>query len=362
METSHTSHGTTVKLLAIIGFFSILALFVWLLVQGLRYFPTAVTSLASIAETVSNYNGDRELILTLDRSIVNSGETIILTWTEMGPGTYTFTHTCEDATILAVRTSEDSLRELSCNDTLSLPEEALGLFLRPETYTQRFSEVAFTVTFIPEDGKLKDTHVAKGALTVINATVPTNPRVALEETPVDTVSTPEPAPSVVELPVRTPETKPVPVSPSKPALPSSPSAVRPTQIASPIVAIVPKSYENGFTDLKIAYQGVGVMDDGVFVPKATFTKDDRVALRFEVKNIGTKVSGDWTYALSLPGNLSYVSEKQSPLMPNERAMLTASFVLEGEKGKSTTVEGRVATPNDTLTTNNSFEWSVGISN
>lgn len=360
METTHTSHGTTVKLLAIIGFFSILALFVWLLVQGLRYFPTAVTSLASIAETVGNYNNDRELILTLDKSIVNSGETITLTWTEMGPGTYTFTHTCEDATILAVRTSEDSLRELSCNDTLSLPEEALGLFLLPETKTQRFSEVSFTVTYIPEDGKLKDTHVAEGALTVINATVPTNPRVAQEESKVATESTPKPTPSVIELPVRTPEVTPTPVPPSKPAPTPMPTPTRTTQIASPIVAIIPKSYDNGFTDLKISYQGVGVIENGAFVPKATFTKNDRVALRFEVKNIGTKVSEDWTYALSLPDNLSYVSEKQSPLMPNERALLTASFDLENVSGKSTTVQGRVATPNDTEKNNNAFEWSVGI--
>lgn len=356
METSHTTERTLVQLLAIVGLFTLFALLAWLTVQALRHSPSAFMSLANIAETVGNYGKDTELVLTLERNIVNSGDTVTLTWTKMGEGTYTFTHSCEHKTTLSVRTDEDAPRALSCNEILTLPRDAHGLFLTAVTETQRFSDVTFTVTFTPLNGKLKDTHSAEGTLTIINVTAPQKENMALENgtSKITPTSTPEVSsiqPEVAKIPTHTP-TVPTP----KLSIPSGT-----TQVASPIISLIPKSYENGFTDLRIAYQGVGIMKNGAFVPQATWSKGDTVALRFEVKNIGTKVSSDWTYALTLPGN-SYMSEKQSPLMPNERAILTAQFSFDDVKGKSTIVEGRVSTKGDTNTSNNQFDWSVGLTN
>jgi hypothetical protein len=276
----------------------------------------------------------------------------------MGEGTYTFTHSCERKTTLSVRTDEASPRALSCNEELTLPRDAQGLFLTAVTETQRFSDVTFTVTFTPLNGKLKDIHAAEGTLTIINVTAPQTEDIARtngtpKTTPTSTPKAPNIEPEVEKIPTRTP----IPTTPSpKPSIPSGT-----TQVASPLISLIPKSYENGFTDLRIAYQGVGIMKNGAFVPQGTWSKGDTVALRFEVKNIGTKVSSDWTYALTLPGN-SYMSEKQSPLMPNERAVLTAQFAFDDVKGKSTIVEGRVSTKGDTNTNNNQFDWSVGIEN
>jgi hypothetical protein len=346
MDTSREGTRALVKLLAIIGFFALIALSVWLVVQGVRLFPSAFSSLASIAETVSTYRPDSELTIELEKNIVNSGETFTLTWTDMGEGTYTFKHVCADGISLAVRTSEGLLQEVSCTEALSLPGEVHGLFVSVNAREQRFSDVALTVTF---DGETGDDHVAESRVTVVNATVPTKP-VAIETT--DDMEEPE----VIVPPKKETDSRPTPPKST------TPTASVPSQPASAVVAVLPKSYENGFIDVRATYLGVGTMVNGSFVPKATFDKDDKAAFRFEVKNIGTKVSGNWTYKLTLPGDVEYTSDTQTGLMPNERAVYTVGFDLAETSASAVTVEGVVTVKNDTDTKNNDFDWSVKVVN
>ncbi len=349
MDTSRQGTRALVKLLAIIGFFALIALGVWLVVQGARFFPSAFSSLASIAETINGYRPQTELVIELEKNIVNSGETFTMEWTDMGPGTYTFKHVCADGITLSVRTSEGLLQEVSCTESLSLPSEVHGLFVSVNAQEQRFSDVALTVTF---DGDKGDDHLAESRVTIVNATVPTKP-VATDDTKVDVeVKKPE----VVVPPKVEVVTRPIPpkVTAPKPSLPSQP--------ASAVVAVLPKSYENGFIDLRASYLGVGTIVNGTFVAKATFNEDDKAAFRFEVKNIGTKVSGDWTYKLTLPGDVEYTSGTQAGLMPNERAVYTVGFNLAETKASAVIVEGVVTVKNDTDTKNNDFDWSVKVTN
>jgi hypothetical protein len=344
MDTSGQGPRALVKLLAIIGFFALIALGVWLVVQGVRFFPSAFSSLASIAETINGYRPQTELVIELEKNIVNSGETFTMTWTDMGEGTYTFKHVCADGISLAVRTSEGLLQNVSCTSSLSLPSEVHGLFVSVNAREQRFSDVALTVTF---DGKTGDDHVAESRVTVVNATVPTKP-VATEVK--DEVKEPE----VIVPPKTEVVTRPTPPKAA------TPTASVPSQPASAVVAVLPKSYENGFIDLRATYLGVGTIINGTFVPKATFDEDAKAAFRFEVKNIGTKVSGDWTYKLTLPGEVEYTSGTQVGLMPNERAVYTVGFDLVETNASAVNVEGVVTVKNDTDTKNNDFDWSVKV--
>jgi hypothetical protein len=312
MESTSGSRAL-IKLLAIIGFFAILALIVWLIVQGVRMFPSAFSSLASIAETVGTYRPNEELTIELPKSIVNSDETFVLNWTDMGKkGSYEFTYVCAPGVILSVRTSEGMLREISCVETLTLPSDVHGLFLSVRGGEQRFSDVDFTVAFDAEKG---DTHIAQGRVTVVNATMP-GTSVVTEGT--STV------PPLATLP---PKTTPQATIPKPPVTPVAPEQSQP---AASVVAFTPKSYEDGFTDLRALYLGVGTIENGTFVPKATFDTDDTAAFRFEVKNIGTKTSDTWTYELTLPGNNTYTSEPQTGLVPNEKAVFTIGFELDDE--------------------------------
>ena len=97
-----------------------------------------------------------------------------------------------------------------------------------------------------------------------------------------------------------------------------------------------------------------------FVTKATFDKDDTAAFRFEVKNIGTKTSNDWTYTLALPGDTEYISDNQTALTPNERVVFTVGFEPTSDTKNSVKIGGTVKTDTDANTKNNSFDWSVKV--
>jgi hypothetical protein len=340
MEPSRTGAQALIKLLAIIGFFAMLALIVWLLVQGVRAFPSVFSSLASIAETIQEYRPS-ELTIELPKNIVNSGETFTVNWTDMGAGTYEFTYVCTEGTSLSVRTDEGLLRDIACTDVLTLPDDVHGLFLTVRAGEQRFSDVDFTVTF---DAKKGDTHIATGRVTVVNATMGVKPQVVATETAeVSTITLPPPTPVV-------PPSQP---TPSRPAV---------SQPAASIVAFTPKSYESGFVDLRARYLGVGTIENGAFVPKATFTDDDTAAFRFEVKNIGTKTSDTWTYTLSLPGGSTYESDPQTGLTPNEKAVFTVGFELGDTTARAVTIGGKTIVKDDKDTSNDDFSWSVKVLN
>ena len=63
MEKTQGPKVVAIKLLAIVGFFAMGAIVVWVLVQGVRIFPDTFSSLATIAESVSTYQAERELVM-----------------------------------------------------------------------------------------------------------------------------------------------------------------------------------------------------------------------------------------------------------------------------------------------------------
>ena len=406
MESSQSGKQAFVKLLAIVGFFATVGLIVWLLIQGIRMFPTTFSSLASIAETIDGYRPKSE-VLSIDtgKSIVNSGEQFTINWTDMGKGSYTFTHACIPEVLVAVRTDGGELQDIPCTESLTLPEGVQGLFLSATSKAQRFSDVPFSITFDSESG---DEYSAQSSVTVVNASVPTKTEtVAVRES--ETVSIPKiislpPEESVVpepEIPLAVtepevtegivPSTLPIVDAPTvmppalvlaptstpvaettlptstpvvavvEPIVPiTTPEPVRepaPTHIAAPIVAFLPPP----FTDLQTTYLGVGTIRNGSFVPKATFDQDDTAAFRFEVKNIGTKTSGAWMYRLTLPGDVEYTSELQIGLTLNEKVVFTVGFNLGTNPKATVQIGGVVAASGDVNPGNNNFNWSVNVS-
>jgi hypothetical protein len=336
MESTHTPQRALIKLLAIVGFFVLLALIIWAVVQGLRAFPSAFSSLASIAETVNNYHPKDDFSVVVQKSIVNSGETFTVTWNEMRKGTYVFGYSCASDVKFSIRTAEGSLQTITCADTLVLPAHVTGIFATVETKSQRFSDVPFKIAFDPEKG---ETVVVEKRITVVNATVPQVTDIAATTTPV-VVVTPKPATT----------TKPVVTTP-KPA---------PVKPAPTLVTTYPVSNPNGYTDLKITFLGVGKMVSGTFVATSAFDEDDRAAFRFEVKNIGTKTSNDWSYELELPEGNDYSSGTQAPLRPTEYAIFTVGFDLTDESDSSETVSGELEVTGDNNSKNNSFEQTVRV--
>ncbi|MEZ4195168.1 MAG: hypothetical protein R3B53_02105 [Candidatus Paceibacterota bacterium] len=89
---------------------------------------------------------------------------------------------------------------------------------------------------------------------------------------------------------------------------------------------IPVSNPNGTTDLVVSYLGTGQLyTNGMFNNTGVINYNQPGGVQFAVHNVGSKTSDTWTFEAKLPGNITYTSDKQTPLKPNERAVLTISF-------------------------------------
>ncbi len=335
------SRGIFVKILTIVGFFATIALVVWLLVQGLRFLPGSFASLASIADSVQNYQFGKELTIDIEKDIVNSGEPFTVKWDGVtNAGTYYFTPTCKEYVTVTVLESVDNTKDVVCGSSFPIPNESRELTVTLNATEERFTDVPFTIAFESNNKKI---HLAEsGIVTVIGKSTSTIAEADTE----DTIVKPETVPEVVVSEDTTPAVTPT----YKPA----PTPVVTTQT----ITYYPTSDKNGYTDLRVQFVGVGVMRGNTFVPTARYEEDERGAFRFEVKNIGTKTSDDWHFNAELPGSVDYTSKEQEPLLPNERAVFTLGFdVLDDNKTK---IVIDIDTDRDSKNSNNELSWTVQI--
>lgn len=330
-----------IKTLAIIGFTATIILAVWLAVQVVQIAPSAFTSLASLAESVHGTPQLKDFTVVTNKTVVNNGDDVELSWSDAKvAGVYRFAYECTDG--VAITIDRD---EVECGQTTALTGEN-SVTITVGSDEQRFIDVPYTLTFTEEGGRevaAADTN----RITVVNASIPLGGLVAgtsdEEVEPEEEVVETETAP---ETPTETPNT------PTTPAPAPEPQYVFTYEL--------PESDPNGFTDLEIKYLGVGEVKGGDFVPHGTIDNDDQGAVRFSVKNIGTKTSEEWTYEILLPSGITHNSKDQDPLKPNEEATIVLGFTTS-ETG-TMPIEGEVKTDDDRTSSNNDFQWSVAVTN
>lgn len=346
-ESNEEAKGSVIKTLAIIGFIAAVVIGVWLTVQIVKNLPSAFSSLATIADGL--YGQNTVFTVTTEKNIVNAGESLRVSWTKMrADGSYTFSYRCVAGVSASIRDSSGKVMVVDCNKDLTLTSGKLvdGREVLDIIFTsgkQRFTDIPFTLSFIKkgDEDALYEKNVV---VTVVNATIP---EAGLPTTVVKPVTEkPTPAPKPIT-PKPTPTPKPQTVY----------YKTVPVQVVS-----YPASNPYGYTDLEITYLGVGeVTHSGTFIPRATLDNDVHSAIRFSVKNIGTKTSGLWYFKAELPTNTSktFNSNSQLPLLPGERATMTVSFDDLGKKGtEDFTIT--VVSSGESKISNNSFDWSVKI--
>jgi len=95
---------------------------------------------------------------------------------------------------------------------------------------------------------------------------------------------------------------------------------------------------NGKADLGVQILETGILDPetNVFTTIDVIKTTDRGAVKFEVTNLGTKTSEEWTFNVVLPTNPPHIflSENQQVLAPGERIEFTLGFdaVVHEEEG------------------------------
>lgn len=328
-NTSSQKKESLLRSLAVAGLVAIIILIAWLSVQIVQVAPSAFSSLASLAEGLNQYeeevieenDSSQELSPTLSNSQVTAGDTTTLAIGDnYAIGTFTFMYQCTDSvTLIAV--TEEGGRELRCDTTYNLDNPTVNLLI--ESTVNEDVSVPYVVSYYrPNDEEPFKT--ATGALAVKAAIEPEG-EVAGETTPNESTETPV--------------------------------AITPTPAPEPTVSYtyqIPTSNPNGFVDLAAKYVGVGT-EDGL---TNSLEKDASGVFFFEVKNIGTKTSDAWRFTVALPNGGEYVSERQSPLKPNERAMLALTVTADDDSSHTFRVE--VDTDEDRTATNNSFTQRVTL--
>ena len=330
-----TKRSVPVKLLAILGFIVTVVIIVWLIIMGIKQAPALFSSLAGMARGIQNYHPVTEITLELEKEVVNSGESFQISWTDVKQaGEYQFSYSCTDGISLEVRSGDGTLVPVRCTEVLTLPGDVHGLFLSVTSDAMRFTDVPLGVTFKnnENDAEIK----GESKVTVVNATIPTT------EQPV--VVKPEPV-------------KPVVVSTPKP---TTPVYVAPKPQAPIITYVYPESDPKGYIDLKVTTLGSGILYGNTFTSISDFDEDLRNAIKFDIKNIGTKTSGSWTFKTILPNGQTYTSKSQTALKPNEHVEFTMGFDLDDDTSNKVKITTTVDTKNDTNSKNDKSTWTVSV--
>jgi hypothetical protein len=340
MNNETESSSRLMKTLAVLGFVALVIFGTWLAVNIVRLVPGAFASLASLAESIQLGRDDQNNItIESDDTVVNSEESFTIAWSDLNrSGNYTFQYRCEDGVSVQVKV-DGQIISVPCGTIYLLPEDTFDLEAQFVSAKKRFVDITYQIGFI-KNGESVPEFTSEKTITLVNATLPTT--VVVDEE--------------IEVPT-TPVVKPTPTTPTTP---KPPVVVKPTTYTvSEWVA--PVSNPNGKIDLAAKFIAVGTMSsNNLFVKANELEIGDKNAFQFEVKNIGTKTSDDWTFEAKLPNGETFKSKVQDALKPNERAVLTIAFGEDaGEEGTrklTVTVKGG----DDTVSSNNSFTTSVKV--
>lgn len=335
---------SVLKILAIGGLVGLIIIIAWLGIKLVTVLPNAFGSLASLAETVYNYQ-PLEIDVTSDKDVVNSGEAITLSWTDPKPaGTFLLSYACVEGVALDIRIPGRGIETVPCEEEVELGDISMvDLSLTAEK--NRFTEVPFLITFADSRTGAEDITFEKN-ITVVNVSIaPTE--VVVE--PMEPTKPVEVIPEVIPKPLETP--KPVPTKPVT-LKPVPPVVIVPTYV-------IPVSNPNGYTDIAVRSLGAGRITNGRFVNVGILNRGENGAIQFEIKNIGTKTSNQFTYVAKLPDGTTYTSVTQKALKPNERAIITLGFSAVDNKDirPFSTI---VSVSGDSNQRNNSFSAAVEV--
>ncbi|MFM2381246.1 MAG: hypothetical protein RLZZ76_11 [Candidatus Parcubacteria bacterium] len=348
-HVTHDEKDALTKTFAIVGFIVLVIFGVWLAVKIVSFVPSAFSSLASLADSVYNYDKNEEIIVTGENNVYNAGEAFTLSWEALRrPGTYTFSYACTEGVSVDTKDADGKIVSLTCGQPLTLGNST-SLEVLVASEKNRFTDIPYTITYT-KDGSQQASSMLTRDLTIVNVAIPTTGAL------VSTVQKPVVADTATGEKSETPVApKDVAAPKTKPATYVAPKPVTTTKT----VYTVPISNPNGSIDLQVTYIGSGKIVGSTFIKQASIDADESGAIQFEVKNIGTKTADVWSYVANLPADIDYTSGAQKALKPNERAIITLGF--EGlTKSGTEKVSVTVTAKNDTKTTNNKVSGSVVI--
>ncbi len=328
-EKKRTFESTALKTLATLGLIALLGIGLWGSVQLVRVMPGAFSriggAVSSAAASLSSIFVPAEhLTMTVESGTVNSGETMNISWehrARKADGTYVFTYECRSGVSFEVAKEDGTYQQALCDTPIQVPGtgDAGAFKVIPVSSTTRFMDVPMTVSFASAavtDAKISD----RVLVTIVNNDVKDG-QVVATSTPVTTTGGTK-TPTETKPPVKNPVT----VTPGP----------RATSTIKVPVSGTPQSNPNGRADLAVVFTGIGYLDNATneFVASSTPMPNQKVAVRFEIQNIGNKETGEWTFSAVLPTTPFYIyqSSMQRNLQPGDKIEYTLGFdMVKNEK-------------------------------
>lgn len=341
------------KSLAIAGFISIIIIVAWLSVKLVGVAPSAFSSLASLAESVnerkntSNQPDDVDSIkVTSNTTLINSGEPVELSWSTLDtPGSYTFRYSCLEGVAIDIL-NIDGIKSIACDTNYNMGNTNT-LSLSVDSEKERYVDLSYKISFL-RTNETSPSATGQATVTVVNSDISS---LVISET--GTSTDPE---EIVENETESTPTTPAENIVESPAVTEVPPKKEPAYQQEFVYAI-PTSDPNGKTDLSTSFINIGRITGNTFFA-GSVKQDDKGAIQFEVKNYGTKTSANWTYTVSLPDGDTYTSSTQTPLKPNEQAIITVGFPTNDKSTHTFKIEVKESTDKNLL--NNKFSKVVNF--
>lgn len=345
-EVTPEKKEVVMKSLAVIGFLAAIVLLAFLAVKAVSVLPSAFSSLASIADSVYNYDRNPSLTVSTENSVVKSGEAFTISWNEIKrDGSYSVSFACVEGITIETRNAAGEIVTIPCGTGYAISKDTTSLEIVVTTAAQRFTDIDYTVALTPSDPR-REAITTASRITIVNASLPTTGGVIVTE------PEPAPAPETPATPAPTPTT---PATPTTPVAPTTPTYT----YVEKVTYSLPVSDPKGNVDLRVTYVGVSEKAGGPFAAANTLEVGEGGSLRFIVKNIGTKTAEDWSFKAELPADIDYSSGDQKALKPNEEAVITLSFTGI-ERATTESVAVSVTAKGDVNTKNNNFTAAVKI--
>ena len=328
-----------VKFLAGVGAVALVFAIVWIGAQAVELGAGLTSGLASSLSGVRSFFGPRgSIVLVTEPSEVESEEPVRLSWEHIGErteGTYTFSYTCTDGVHFISPASTNVGNVIFCNTPFPLGGDADTLELAAVSTAREDRALTLTMSFT-ESGS---DHASERGETELAVVIEKN----VDEEAAAATTTPEIASESTE------------------------PASAPAPVTQPVV--VPASDPNGTPDLTVRILAVGtVTTSGAFTRvSGPVDPDDRLAVRFEVANVGTKTSDSWEFEAKLPTETAYTytSPKQEGLVPGSRVEYTLGFE-DAEDDDETLMITIEVDPDDDVDeqreSNNTASITVGVEN
>lgn len=339
------------KSLAIAGFIGLIIVISWLGIQLVKVLPSAFTSLASLADSVYNYD-TTEFVVESSKATIGANESVTVSWdAPKRAGSFAFSYQCVEGLSVDMRDSLGVVKALSCDTNYNVGSVS-AVELIPLSEKNRFSDLTYRIDFIPA-GKSEPFLSDEDSITIVNASISSGD---IAENPTTSTSTATTTPEVTATPTKPETSQPATTTPAVKPVATTP--VKPVYVQTPIYGI-PVSNPNGFVDLAATFIGSGILVGNVFQNTAIIDNENTGAIKFAVQNLGTKTSDTWTYSAKLPNGRTYTSGNQAALKPNERAIITIGFSAEDTVGVKRYGVTVTVAPDSNLK-NNQFETVIAV--